>query len=311
MCKALDDNISASCTATSNDNGSQLPPKLSSSSTIPPQQRQRRQRRVHFGDDHHAMAHIVEIPKAMTAEEKSLLWYNKQEFQRIRLDIGLLLQRVRAQAANSWMSFLADESDYECDVVWPLDNPVTLHNDCTRGLEFLKWSDQEPSRKERRLAFCKSVVIFQIMLKGKKRSSSSSSSRHNNALLMEQALATYSSKLSRDAAERARELASMDESEARQVYHECHMIYQVNGREVSMFPSSCSSSSSSSSNTCCSSNALHLQQQQQQQRALGTSSICRQEIIPPPSSFYGFSYSSWLQVFHTVTSTALFTAHVN
>lgn len=221
-----------------------------------------RKKRVRFGS-----GNTVEIEKVVAPDERNSVWYNRQDFQDIRFEIGQVVQAHSLRDCR-----LRDDDFY-----------------CFRGLEFLKLDSKSPSRKELRLCFAKNVLLFQCMSSlNSDKSSSGADNDHGRAL----ALGAYCSKLSQDAKLRAQCLASSDEAEARHVYHECRLLYQVNGKEMRMFGPTCSLQAARSSIA---------KQQKQKQDLVAVSSL------PELLSEYTLS-----RVIRSVlnTSTALFAASV-
>lgn len=161
----------------------------------PPALKNNKKKRVRF-----RAADIIEFERVTAPKEKQSVWYNREEFQEIRAEIG---EVVKARAANDWR--VNDEDFY-----------------CLRGLEFLKLDHNTPSRKERRLRYAKNVLVYQVVVNRKKVSK-------------EEAIRDFCTKLSQAATQRAQALASLDETDARQVYLECRLIYQVDGKDMNMF----------------------------------------------------------------------------
>ena len=159
------------------------------------------------------------IETASEPEERDAIWYNRQDFQAIRTEIGDLI--IKARALRDWR--VEDDSD----------------DDCFRGLEFLKMDASTPSRKERRLCFAKNVLLFQYMSGLSRNDNDTDNQTKVENPSKEVALATYCARLSQAAKARAQALAAFDDSEARQVYYECGLLYQMNGKEMRMFASTC------------------------------------------------------------------------
>ena len=134
-------------------------------------------------------------------EEKEDVWYNRHDFQQIRADIA---EVVQAKANNDERCL--DENWY-----------------CFRGLEFLKLDDTL-SRKERRQRYSRHVLVYQAV--------TWRMTKDNSELLR-----AFCTKLSQGGKQRALQLAAEDEAEARSVYQECHLIYQVDGEDRTMFGS--------------------------------------------------------------------------
>jgi hypothetical protein len=217
-----------------------------------------RKRRVRFGNGNNN--NIVEIERVSDPDERNSIWYNREDFQNIRHEIG---QLVQARSSRDWR--LKDDDFY-----------------CFRGLEFLKVDPNSPSRKELRSCFVKNVLLFQCM--------SSLSDNNNNDIEnddgRDQALGAYCAKLSQGAKVRAQWLASSDDAEARQVYHECRLLYQVNGKEMRMFAPTCSLQAAARSNMV----------------------KLRQQTLPP-ELLPGYALSRFIRSFMN-TSTSLFAASV-
>ena len=208
MCKVIDD-----ATASSSSHHPLVTAALQQQQRQQ-QQRQQRRKRVRFGTENETF----ELP-TISLEEKYDRWYSRQDFQDIRWEIGAV---VKGKALGLDKRFAKNQNNNKS--LW--DAPDNIY--CYRGLEFLKLDPHstEPSRKQRRSSFVRNVLVFQQVMNRRKQSSQ-----------VEQALGAYCTKMSLGAQERARCLASQDEREARQVYHECHLIYATkSGQEVSMFP---------------------------------------------------------------------------
>jgi len=283
MCKAIDEptTTAVTCTSTEKSSGPQQQAFLKEEEHAIPAAAGSN-RRVHFG------AHSFhEIERISDPQEKDAVWYTHHDYQAMRSEIGAVLNHMEHMVQMDYFV----SAYYEDAEERVSDNPL----DCFRGLEFIKLSDDEPSRKERRMDFVKSVLLFQFMLQsnGKvlSRKSSSSSSTSSTSTCsstssedshddchstpasrltagMDDALGAYCVKRSQESYERALKLASYDTSQARCVYHECRLIYRLNGNEVSMFPST-----------------------------LRRSSICREQV--PVTSGAAKSLSSWLRVLNT------------
>jgi len=141
---------------------------------------------------------IIEFEKVTHPPEKEAVWYNRKEFEDIRAEIGRVVQ-ARADGFQ--------DEDFNC----------------FRGLEFLKLGNS-PSRKERRLLYSRHVLVYQQVTERK--------------LTTEEPadlIGAFCTKMSQHAKESALSFASGDESEARRVYHECHLLYRVNGNDECMF----------------------------------------------------------------------------
>lgn len=141
---------------------------------------------------------ILEFERVTQPLEKEAVWYNAREFQEIRNEIGQVVQ-----ARNDGYE---DEDFY-----------------CFRGLEFLKLDDS-PSRKERRQLYSRHVLCYQ-------QATREVHTEEEPADL----IGAFCTKISQNAKERALDFACGDETEARRVYHECHLLYRANGKDECMF----------------------------------------------------------------------------
>jgi hypothetical protein len=234
-----------------------------------------RKKRVRFGsgnNNNNNNNNIIEFERVSDPDERYSVWYNRQDFQNIRHEIG---QVIQARASRDWR--LKDDDVY-----------------CFRGLEFLKLDANTPSRKELRICFVKNVLLFQCMSS----LSDDIEDDNDNDDGRDLALGAYCAKLSQGAKVRALWLASLDDAEARQVYHECRLLYQVNGKEMRMFAPTCSLQAAARSTMV----KQQHQQRHEQDFVTGSSSLAT-ELLP------GYALSRFLRNVMN-TSTSLFAASV-
>ena len=261
MCKALDDVATISGSSSS------------SHSLVAPQQQQQQQqqrqqplvrpkRRVRFEPEHNQ---TFQLPLS-TPDEQFHRWFSGQDYQQMRWDIGTI---VRGKALGLDLPFFSTAAA-SSNPMAAFTSPDNIY--CYRGLEFLKVLDPYAngskngnnseailSRKERRLAYAKNVMVFQQLMHHKQKqvqvqqpqlSGDERQHQHQQDDQTQQLLGAYCTQLSRGAQERAQALAEEDANDARHVYKECHLIYYdiacqqsergggLIRREVSMFPPS-------------------------------------------------------------------------
>lgn len=163
--------------------------------TLPPQQTKSSNKKKRV---RFRASSIIEFEKVTDLPQKEAVWYNAKEFQEIRAEIGQVIE-----ARNNGYD---DEDLY-----------------CFRGLEFLKL-DSSLSRKERRQLYSKHVLCYQ-------QATWEVDTEEEPADL----IGAFCTKMSQNSKERAVSFASGDESAARRVYQECHLLYRANGKDECMF----------------------------------------------------------------------------
>lgn len=245
MCKALDDTGNSS----------------SSHSLVAPRQQQqqqqpliRRKRRVRFDPEHNQ---TFQLPLC-APDENVHRWFSGQDYQKMRWEIGAI---VRGKALGLDQPFRCSGSSNNNPMA-AFESPDNIY--CYRGLEFLKVLDPYAndkshnglSRRERRLAYAKNVMVFQQLMHHKQKQilpqqqqqPSGDEQPQQQDDHARQLLGAYCTQMSRATQERAQALAEEDANDARHVYKECHLIYDIVAnsnsnkerggvREVSMFPS--------------------------------------------------------------------------